>query len=180
MINFAKKVFFIFIIAFIVIIFLIYIYPNRYYDKDYYAALGLTDHSSANELISIYGEPKNIIDVSEIYRSDTEKNIYYRYVYDDFSAVLMSSAKYDGTFYEPICTSYFEVYSERFKFGKEKLSIGSSREEVQAAYKKCKKAKQVDIGYKPNEDSFFDNHVYITYCYDKNDVVNLIDFYWYY
>lgn len=166
-------------VLFIVFVYVKFFSPDRYYEKDYFAVLGVADSgATSDDLTKLYGKPKHIT-VTDGFGDNPKTVRCYEYVFDDFSAVLASYPNRDGTYREPpICTSLFRIYTDRFKFGGEKLSVGSSKEEVRAAYKKCKKTKKADEN-DLNADNYSDNHVYISYYYDENDIVELIVFFRY-
>lgn len=169
------KIKIIFIIGGLIIILSVILYinikDNKYYETDYYAKMLLDKTSTFKEIKSIYGEPNEVVveKHNEIYSIEANFN--------DFTALFFSS--------EPeiketeVCESLW-IYSDVFKFGKDELCVGSTKEEVNNAYLKCKKAKKVESECTEVKGVFFDNHIHITYHYNKEYIVEKIVYYYYY
>lgn len=162
----------------ILVIFAMVIYlnkDNRYYEKDYYAQMQLNRSSNFKEIKAIYGEPNEVIIEKYFERNDI--SWYFADAkFNDFTACFQIT---EAELKDRNRLESLWIYTDAFKFGKDELCVGSTRQQVNDAYSRCKKAKKVDIGYNEFADAFYDNYIHITYYYNEKDIVEKIVFYYY-
>ena len=144
------------ILVLIVIIFIVVSNLNKYYVKNYFAVIGLPGSHLYSDVKSVYGEPKNIIPGGD----DSYVTVQYDGI--DFMLMAIRDNPIDG---DLACSAL--VSSPEFRFGKDKIGVGSTREEIEKTYMKFKRIKEADCG-------FIDGLTWIEFCFDENDQVNKI------
>lgn len=158
----------------ILVIFAMVIYlnkDNRYYEKDYYAQMQLNEFSIYKTIKAIYGEPNEIT----VDRYDDGYNWFY-VKFNDFTAYFQTT---ELELSDREIPKSLWIYTDAFKFGKDELCVGSTRQQVNDAYSRCKKAKKVEVDCREFEDVFYDNYTHITYYYNEKDIVEKIVFFYY-
>lgn len=162
----------------ILVIFAMVIYlnkDNRYYEKDYYAQMSLNRSSNFKEIKAIYGEPNEII--AEKFSEYNGISWYTAFAkFNDFTAYFQTT---ELELNDREIPKSLWIYTDAFKFGKDELCVGSTRQQVNDAYSRCKKAKKVEVDCREFEDVFYDNYTHITYYYNENDIVEKIIFSYY-
>lgn len=162
----------------ILAIFVIVIYlnkDNRYYEKDYYAQMQLNRSSNFKEIKAIYGEPNEVI-VEKFSEYNGVSWYFADAIFNDFTACFQITESELNDRKRP---ESLWIYTDAFKFGKDELCVGSTRQQVNDAYSRCKKAKKVEVDCREFEDVFYDNYTHITYYYNENNIVEKIVFSYY-
>ncbi len=123
------------------------------YNKDYWQDLGISGSHLYEDIVKDKGEPSEII-------ADSDS---VTVVYDDVQFVWnYPDAK--GIF------DRAEVTSDTVKFGK--LTLGSSREDVERAYKSRYIQEIKDL--ESNRLGYIDGDAWVTYTFDEDDTVEQI------
>lgn len=146
-------------------------YLNSFYVRDYFAAIGL--RGSAN-LVEVFGEPNNIVN-STVYYEGIE--FVVRQNWRDIparDAVLSAN-----------------IVGSEIRLGSQNIGVGSTREEVQRAYRAAYRRGRVNEWGSPNilavveftwfQEWFTDDHIYnggtwLWFYFDENDQVEGIFF----
>ena len=130
------------------------------YASSYYGLMGINrDRAYYSEIVASIGEPK-----SKEIRDDGRMLAYYdhfilRFEDDSDEAELLHVTVTDNT----------------IRFGKKEIGIGSTKKEVEKAYRR--------VLHSPDgENIYVDNYFYVEYSFDENDIVSQIDIsqYWVY
>lgn len=144
-------------------------YSIRFYETDYFGKILLKPTSTYQEIVSIWNNPKEIV-------CNKENDIYeFEVRFDGFSGIFMSL---EPKIRNNMVASSYRVYSDKFKFGINKIGVGSSRNEIESAYEGSYKTKKINSSKDTIE--YFDNHISVTYYFDENNIVKSIHFYYYY
>ncbi|MCD8089943.1 MAG: hypothetical protein LUD81_04870 [Clostridiales bacterium] len=158
------------------IIFSIYRYYTQYYETDYFGKLSLPSVRSRYEtLVSVWGEPNEIVTLSYEPEQKYGKKYWLNCVYDDFSIKINSDSPipvYNDS------VSSCTIYSERFRFGKYNIGVGSSKDEVESAYKKYWKVVKDSTVKDENIIAYQDKSIHAEYTFDENNIVNEICIFW--
>ena len=141
------------ILVLVSIIYFLISISSKLYVEDYFAVFGLQKNHLYESVKEIYGIPKNINAVD-----DTN---YINVQYDGIEFVVQTNVK--SPLDEGFVTAV-RVYSSDYRFGKKKIGVGSTREEIDIVYKKCKKIVDVDCG-------FIDGLTWIEFYFDDNNEV---------
>ena len=139
-----------------IFLFIVFLYSqsNNLYESNYWEIIGFTNGHSYENVLSIYGEPSEIL-----YENDV-----IAVKYDAISFLFFSE---DKTIFEGDIFRSVRITDPKFRFGPEKIGVNSTREEVQIAYKDVVKNIDVDCGY-------HDGSIGIDFFLNEDDVVNQI------
>ncbi|MCD7856190.1 MAG: hypothetical protein LUG66_11330 [Clostridiales bacterium] len=144
-----------------------YRYATRYYETDYYGCLSLSKNPQFSELVSIYGKPDEITVRPGLNARDERRYSCWAKYDDKLTAVFSSDNLILGDIGDRITAVY--VYSTEFRFGRDNIGVGSSKSEIEKAYKKCYKVK--NVGDKEDGLHYFDDYKHAEYTLDENDIV---------
>lgn len=146
---------------------------------DYYAAAGISRNSLGAlpaDIIEMYGEPEYIYQEYKGGRYFSD-----RYNYGDFDIIFQSRDPAVESLED--CRSVgFILYSPDMKIRYD-IHVGSSREEIIHAYRKCPSIVYPETNDGEIGDWLYDNgyrnywYNYLGFTYDKNDVVTSIGYY---
>ena len=92
------------------------------YVKNYFAVLGLQRDRLYSNAVEIFGEPLNIV-------PSEHSDYIFMVQYDGIDLVV------SGTPNNPGSVVGVRIYSPKFRFGDKEIGIGSTREEIEIAYK---------------------------------------------
>lgn len=130
------------------------------YASSYYGLMGINrDKTHYFEIVDSIGEPN-----SKEIRDDDHMLVYYDHFVLEFSN--------DST-EAKLCN--VTVTDDTIRFGKKEIGIGSTKKEVEKAYRR--------VLHSPDgENIYVDNYFYVEYSFDENDIVSQIDIsqYWVY
>ncbi len=137
---------------------------EKVYVKDYYEEMGRPiQYLSYSDAVLFWGEP---LEVKKMMNGDTaEADI----VYNDFIIHLSALKEYSQNI-EDYEEMYMEIISDKYEFGKKKIKVGSTKNEVIRAYKWISKIKESEVG-----EGYVDGTTYIYFLYDLNDRVSSIE-----
>lgn len=156
------------------VIILGYRYHIRYYETDYFGKLSLSRVCRYDTLISVWGEPNEIVVLSYAPNIKNGKKYCLNAVYNEFSVNVHSD--YDLPHNNDEVYTY-KIYSEKFRFGRYSIGIGSSKTEVESAYQKSYKVQQIMIS--ENKLCYMDKgHTYAEYFFDENNLVKEVCIFW--
>lgn len=147
-----------------------YRYSNRFYETNYFGKISLTSSSTFQKIVSAWGTPEKSTceNLTDVYR--------FEVMFDGFSVIfIVEEPEIRGNMTPDI----YKVYSDRFKFGKDNVGVGSSRNEIESAYEKSYITKKTHSSDE-NTVVYFDNHILVTYYFDENNVAELIEFFFYF
>ncbi|KUP25506.1 hypothetical protein [Paenibacillus sp. DMB5] len=136
------------------------------YESDYFSKLGLSYHKHEYQykyttMIKDFGEPLKIEE------KDGKTYCFYKeFFFMYYEKLNKNSINYSSAF-------NVTVTSDKYKFGKDKIGVGSEIEEVEKAYIKSidKEAKHDYTGFR--DGSSYDEQ-WVEYYFDKNDRVRAI------
>lgn len=161
------------------VVLLFYDYKTAYYERNYFKAFGIEEDASYSEIVKIYGEPNDV--KSTYYTGGINSNgnkvihSYYALKYSDFSMIL-SVVDYDfvSDVSKAINDCSYTVYTDKFKFGKKSLCVGSSRDKIREVYDKYKKTKFFEDESSDKVDVYYEYPAKIYFYYDDNNCVEKI------
>ena len=135
----------------ILLAFLYMMYVKLPYERQYFEKLGVNKYRYLySEMVIDFGEPNDVIVQKD--RGNTT-----RAEYNDF---VMS-------FWTDSQDSYLtniRIISDKYRFGWRSIGIGSTKEEVERAYKRIKKSPDPICAY-------VDGGIFIEFFFDENDLV---------
>ena len=144
-------------------------YFNSFYVRDYFAAIGL--RGSAN-LVEVFGEPTNIVD-STVYYEGVEFVVYQNWRSLPARNAILSA----------------NIVGSEIRFGRQNIGVGSTREEVQRAYRAAYRRGRLNEWVSPDilvvveltwfQEWFTDDHIYnggiwLWFYFDENNRVERI------
>jgi hypothetical protein len=131
------------------------------YIQNYKSVLQLNSFGY-DAVVKKFGEPDTIKFVQEEGYYNRIR-VYYESVNFDFLRI-----KDDASI---VALGVFEITGEQYKLGRKKIGVGSTRDEVIAAYKDIRLISDEGIG--PG-DGYFEKPTFVWFFYDENDVVKSI------
>ena len=147
---------------------------NYLSNRGYARALGLSDFKY-DSIIKKLGSPEK---QTVLQNADSLGNTLVSIEYKDFRAAYVEIPRADGTTREALYL--VTVWGESIKFGRKKIGVGSSREEVHKAYEKEPMISQGELASStedfPNvaEGYYGEDWSRILFCYDDAGIVTLI------
>ena len=147
------------IIILFVILFIGYAISPKYYVKDYYKIIGFPNSTTYKTIKTVYGEPQTIIPPSD---DCSLTRIVYNGI--EFKLVTKCNSPQDSD-----SISAVVIYTPDISFGKKKIGVGSTREEIEKAYKRFEPIRE--------PYGFIDGLTWIEFYFDENEQVNEIVFY---
>lgn len=159
----SYKCILIFVACFAIIIATVLTCFFQYYSlplhTEYYQELGLRGHYTYNDLIERVGEP--------LETQFEDESIHC--IYDGYSVRLESStASWAG--------GYLAVFDEKYRFGNQSIGVGSTRKQVERAYKKAVLSLECQLGkYEPNIVEYYYDEIFVRFTFDSDDAVKLIE-----
>ena len=110
------------IASLVVLLFILYAFSNtfKHYVGNYFAVIDLPNERLYNTVVEIYGEPLNIVERNENFFIAQYDGIEFsfRRLRDGNDAAMVT----------------VRIYSSEFRFGRHRIGVGSTREEVKRAY----------------------------------------------
>lgn len=140
----------------LILLFIGFLIDTHRYMRNYYSVIDLPNRRSYSFVTDVYGEPQNII-----YEEDS---YYFIAQYDGIEFVFHS-----GYF------SAVRIYSPEFRFGRKKIGVGSTREEIKEAYKWFKNNSNRNRQIFDHPDGglrVIDGLTWIDFYFDENERVN--------
>lgn len=134
------------------------------YEPDYFSKLGLSYHKHQysykyTTMINDLGQPIKI--------EEDGKYVYYFY-----QGMFFRYNKYFGIMHDS--ATNVTVTSDKYKFGKDKIGVGSTRDEVEKAYRKAKFkiVKNDSSGFR---DGSLNSDQWVKFYFDKDNKVRAIE-----
>lgn len=125
------------------------------YEAHYFEKLGVNRiRYLYSDMIKDFGEPIKI---------DIRPSQYALAVYEEFTMVY--TCKADDAFLQSI-----RITGEKYRFGWRSIGVGSTRKEVEKAYKNVKKSTDPICAY-------VDGKIFVEFIFNENDVVTEIWFF---
>ena len=137
---------------------------SKTYVKDYFAVVGLPKGHLYEDVEEVYGLPRNIIP------SDAEH--YYTVEYEGIAFWL--SAGRDLSHKRDLVVNV-SIYSPEYRFGRKKIGVGSTLNEIQAVYKGFETIHFDNFG--DIDCGFIDRFTWLEFYFDENKQVNKIVIY---
>lgn len=138
-----------------------YITKNIPYERNYFKKIGMSKNGVGykyEDMIKDYGNPKG---------EENLENGWKKAVYDNL--VISFEPEISGLYF----LANIVITKGEYKFGRKKIGIGSTKEDVLKAYK------NIDISY-DSPYTYIDGNIYIQFYIDNNDKVYKIQFFTYY
>jgi len=132
---------------------------SRRYVKNYFAVIGLPKDHLYSTVKEVYGEPLSIV-------PDKEDDYYFKAQYDGIEFLFQETVNDNAIIVNA------HIYSPQFRFGRKKIGVGSTREEIERVYKNMQKVVN-------DKDSYIDDITWIHFYFDENQRVNEILMYTY-
>lgn len=142
------------------ILILVLWFHRHVYEYSYFKKLGIPDLVAYEKLLEIKGAP-----IRE---------------YEDQDGQLV--VEYEGVaFAYTSCGPRADIFGDRYRFGRKKVGVGSTREEVEDAYKGIRIISDVssnEFGVIDGWQYEFESRPWILYTFDENNVVGKISVYY--
>lgn len=152
-----KNMFCIFIVCF-TIMSLLLVFSIKYDNVDYWKTIGVSDNGLYDTLIAEKGEPEDIECIDD--------EVYV--IYDGVKFCYFNK-ELSGSFIRA------EIYTDKYVFGKQKISIGTDKKTIVSYYKHKQSITDLsadELAYICNSDTI------IWFKFDKNDKVDKITLTW--
>ncbi|MCL1896091.1 MAG: hypothetical protein FWG03_06050 [Clostridiales bacterium] len=127
---------------------------NKRYVKNYFAAVGLRKDPTYEKVNEVFGDPEKVITVGPGFTAIKYEGIEFLVMEKQGSA-------------EGGIVSAVRIYSAKYRFGRWKMAVGFSREDIEKIYKGFRRVIGLDCG-------FFDGRYCIGFEFDENQLVNKI------
>lgn len=145
-----------FIVVLLGVILIYNIFKVLPYESQYFEKLGVNRvRYLYSDMIRDFGEPLEIRKVNEFDRVDA--------IYDEF--IMRYPSESDDCFLLGI-----DIIGKKYRFGWRSIGVGSTRTEVERAYKHVKKSTDPICAY-------IDGKIFVEFQFDENDVVKEVSFF---